>query len=136
MKITHLSIYQIASDGVFDNVNSYKEMNDIIKLYGEEYPEDYNNRVGMSFESQQGIGRSDRVLYDDTVNFPMDSVMIYLLQNGNKIDSTQTDITGFYQFIRKSNGTYNISASTHKSILQFLLLKADRVQKPVRPLTE
>lgn len=50
MKITHLSIYQISSDGVFDNVNSYKEMNDIIKLYGEEYPEDYNNRVGMSFE--------------------------------------------------------------------------------------
>lgn len=50
MKITHLSIYQISSDGVFDNVNSYEDMNKAIKSYGEQVPDDYNNRVGMSFE--------------------------------------------------------------------------------------
>ena len=49
-KITHLSIYQIFKDRVFDNVNSYSEMNESIKKYGEQVSDDYNNRVGMSFE--------------------------------------------------------------------------------------
>jgi superfamily II DNA or RNA helicase len=49
MKITHLSIYQISKDGVFDNVNSYSEMNESIKLYGEQN-NDYNDRTGLSFE--------------------------------------------------------------------------------------
>lgn len=38
MKITHLSVYQISKDGVFDNVNSYSEMNEQIKLYGVHTP--------------------------------------------------------------------------------------------------
>lgn len=50
MKITHLSIYQIANDKVFDNVNSYSEMNASLKNHGELVPDDYNNRVGMPFE--------------------------------------------------------------------------------------
>ena len=52
MKITHQSIYKISNDKVFDNVNSYKELNDSIKSYGEiqSSPEDYNNSVGAAFE--------------------------------------------------------------------------------------
>jgi hypothetical protein len=54
MKITHLSIFQISKDGVFDNVNSYKELNDHIKKYGESKDnpgaDEYNNSVGASFE--------------------------------------------------------------------------------------
>lgn len=50
MRITHQSIYQISKDKVFENVNSYSEMNKSIKKYGEFIPEDYNNRVGMAFE--------------------------------------------------------------------------------------
>jgi superfamily II DNA or RNA helicase len=52
MKITHQSIYKISNDKVFDNVNSYKELNESIKSYGESQssPEDYNNSVGAAFE--------------------------------------------------------------------------------------
>ena len=54
MKITHLSIFQISKDGVFDNINSYKELNDSIKKYGElsgtPGSEEYNNAVGNTFE--------------------------------------------------------------------------------------
>jgi superfamily II DNA or RNA helicase len=52
MKITHQSIYKISNDKVFDNVNSYKELNDSIKSYGEcqSSSEDYNNSVGAAFE--------------------------------------------------------------------------------------
>jgi len=53
MKITHLFIYQVARDGVFDKVNSYSDMNNAIKKYGDEYDtntEEYKNRVGLSFE--------------------------------------------------------------------------------------
>lgn len=50
MKITHLSVFQISKDGVFDNVNSYRELNESIKLYGESQPEEYNNLVGNAFE--------------------------------------------------------------------------------------
>jgi len=54
MRLTHLSIYQISKDGVFDNVNSYKELNDSIKKYGESKgtpgSDEYNNAVGNSFE--------------------------------------------------------------------------------------
>ena len=54
MKITHLSVYQIFKDGVFDNVNSYKEMDEHIKKYGESFgspgTEEYNKVVGDSFE--------------------------------------------------------------------------------------
>ena len=49
-KITHLSVYKIEKDNVFHNVNSYSEMNDTIKKYGESCPSEYNDRVGMSFE--------------------------------------------------------------------------------------
>ena len=49
MKITHLSVYQIANSNVFDSINSYKEMNDAIKKYGDD-SEDYNNAVGAAFE--------------------------------------------------------------------------------------
>ncbi len=47
MRLTHLSIYQISKDGVFDNVNSYKELNGSIKKYGESKgtpgSDEYNN---------------------------------------------------------------------------------------------
>jgi len=49
-KITHLSVYKIEKDNVFDNVNSYSDMNDSIKKYGESNPSEYNDRVGMAFE--------------------------------------------------------------------------------------
>jgi hypothetical protein len=37
MKITHLSVYKILQDGVFNNVNSYEDMNNSIKKYGERH---------------------------------------------------------------------------------------------------
>ena len=54
MKISHLSIYQISKDGVFDNVNSYKDLNENIKKYGESLgtpgTNEYNNTIGSCFE--------------------------------------------------------------------------------------
>ena len=50
MNIKHLSIYKIAKELVFNGVNSYKEMNDAIKAYGNLDQYDYNNRVGEAFE--------------------------------------------------------------------------------------
>jgi len=59
--ITHLFIYQTEKDGVFDNVNSYKELNETIKNYGKEQSKlqkeieelkkgVYNNTTGDLFE--------------------------------------------------------------------------------------
>jgi len=52
MNITHLSVYQVSKENVFENVNSYKELNDSIRSYGEvaESEEEYRNRVGSAFE--------------------------------------------------------------------------------------
>ena len=53
MKISHLSIYQISKDGVFDNVNSYKDLNENIKKYGESLgtpgTNEYNKTIGSAF---------------------------------------------------------------------------------------
>lgn len=52
--ITHRSIYQISKDNVFGSVNSYRELNDAIKKYGETFGSPgtdlYNDAVGMCFE--------------------------------------------------------------------------------------
>ena len=54
MKITHLSVYKILQDGVFNNVNSYEDMNNSIKKYGERHglsgSDKYNETVGACFE--------------------------------------------------------------------------------------
>lgn len=54
MKITHLSIYRINDSKVFDNINSYAELNNAISSYGksgsEEEDDNYNIRVGEAFE--------------------------------------------------------------------------------------
>jgi len=54
MRITHLNIYQISKDNVFDSTNSYRELNNNIKLYGESKgspgDKDYNDAVGAAFE--------------------------------------------------------------------------------------
>lgn len=55
MKITHLSVYRINENKVFENVNSYKELNDSIKSYGMSSgdnigSENYNLKVGEAFE--------------------------------------------------------------------------------------
>jgi superfamily II DNA or RNA helicase len=52
--ITHQSVYKIHKDKVFEKVNSYEEMNNAIKRYGESLgshdSEGYRNGVGMPFE--------------------------------------------------------------------------------------
>lgn len=52
--ITHQSVYKIHKDKVFDNVNSYEDMNNAIRKYGESLgkhdTEEYRNGVGMPFE--------------------------------------------------------------------------------------
>jgi superfamily II DNA or RNA helicase len=54
IRITHQSIYKISNDKVFDNVNSYRELNESIKLYGQSKgdvgSDEYNNSVGKAFE--------------------------------------------------------------------------------------
>lgn len=55
MKITHLSTYKVHDNKVFDNVNSYKDLNDQIKAYGRsgsDGPNDDNYRIrtGEAFE--------------------------------------------------------------------------------------
>jgi superfamily II DNA or RNA helicase len=52
--ITHLSIFKIENDKVFENVNSYKELNDSIKKYGlsvgDKQSDEYRDSTGMAFE--------------------------------------------------------------------------------------
>lgn len=50
MKITHLSIFKIAKLGLFDNVNSYSEMNKAIEDFGKNSGSDYNTLTGEAFE--------------------------------------------------------------------------------------
>ena len=50
MIITHRDIFEISKELVFENVNSYSEMNSSIKEYGNKFIEDYKNKVGMAFE--------------------------------------------------------------------------------------
>lgn len=52
MKITHKSVYNIYIENVFENVNSYTEMNNAIVKYGgkDTNSEKYRKRTGSSFE--------------------------------------------------------------------------------------
>ena len=76
----------------------------------------YNSCGSGTPESLQVGGHtvSGYFYYDDSLDIPLDSVQVYLLLNGNKIDSVQADVNGFYSFSDKPNSTYTISASTHK----------------------
>ena len=57
---------------------------------------------------------SGLITYFNTSNTPMDSVWVFLIHNGNMIDSTQADTDGYYIFNRVANGLYNIESTTHK----------------------
>ncbi len=55
MKITHLGVYQIFKDKVFDNVNSCDQMNKTIAKYGgnpktEQEHIEYGKKIGIAFE--------------------------------------------------------------------------------------
>ena len=52
--------------------------------------------------------------YNNTVDTPLDSLRVYLNLNGNKVDSTRTNLPGQYSFTGKAPATYTISATTHK----------------------
>jgi hypothetical protein len=61
-----------------------------------------------------GFTVSGYFTYANIYSTPLDSVEVFLKQNGNILDSTQADINGYYTFDRVINGTYNITATTHK----------------------
>ena len=52
--------------------------------------------------------------YDNIANTPIDSVKVYLNLNGNNLDSTLSNLLGFYQFSNVQNGAYDITAKTNK----------------------
>ncbi len=53
-------------------------------------------------------------VYNNAANTPLDSLKVYLNQNGIKIDSTKTNLAGAFTFPAVMNGTYTISATTSK----------------------
>lgn len=52
--------------------------------------------------------------YNNSANTPLDSLWVYLKENGDKLDSTRTTLSGTYSFQQVYNGTYTISAKTNK----------------------
>ena len=52
--------------------------------------------------------------YDDVQHTPLDSVWVFLVNSGNKLDSVQTDTNGYYIFSNVADGVYNITATTTK----------------------
>ena len=77
-----------------------------------------SNYCGFGFpgtlDVYTGSNVSGNFLYDNTY-IPLDSVFVYLVQNGNVIDSTRTDLNGYYTFSNVANGLYNIRGKTHKT---------------------
>ena len=72
-----------------------------------------------------GIGRSiiigtggyrinGNFTYDNLSNTILDSLEIFLMLNGSKVDSIQTNTNGYFEFNNVPNGSYNITATTHK----------------------
>jgi hypothetical protein len=94
-KITHLFIYKTEKDGVFDNVNSYNELNETIKKYGKE-----QSKLQETEELKKGV-------YNDTTG---DLFEIYtqffgnrygetpLLNIKNVIDTSDEPFTAGYDF--------------------------------------
>ena len=52
--------------------------------------------------------------YDNIQHTILDSVWVFLVTNGNKLDSVQTDTNGHYIFHHVPDGVYNITATTNK----------------------
>ena len=61
-----------------------------------------------------GFNISVTFLYNNSANTALDSLWIFLLNNGTKIDSTQTNLNGECQFTGIAPGTYTLSATTGK----------------------
>lgn len=58
---------------------------------------------------------SGHLKYDNTVQTPIDSAMVYLFKvDGTFVDSAMADINGFYEFTDLSNNSYYVTISTGK----------------------
>lgn len=62
--ITHRSIYQISKDNVFGSVNSYRELNDAIKKYGETFGYDFNDKKFRGYSQEVKIMKESDIIKD------------------------------------------------------------------------
>ncbi len=64
-----------------------------------------------------GFNITGTFTYNNAANTPLDSLWVFLKQNGVKIDSTRTNLSGNFTFTGKPNGIYTIRASTGKPFM-------------------
>ena len=83
---------------------------------------------------QLGYTVSGTFTYNNTANTPLDSVWVYLKQNGTTVYTTRTDLTGSYSFFNVFNGTYVTSAVTSKPFNGVNALDATKVSRHVAGL--
>lgn len=83
---------------------------------------------------QLGYSVTGTFTYNNSVNTPLDSVWVYLKQNGNTVKTSRTDLTGSYSFSNVFNGTYTVSAVTSKPFNGVNALDATKVSRHVAGL--
>ena len=54
--------------------------------------------------------------YENLQTTPLDSLLVFLLQNNSKVDSVRTNLSGQYIFSSKAPGTYRINATSRKPL--------------------
>ena len=57
---------------------------------------------------------SGNITYDNTSNTPLNDTKLYLISNGNKIDSATSNTSGNYQINNILNGSYNVELNSTK----------------------
>ncbi len=83
---------------------------------------------------QLGYTISGTFKYNNTAETPLDSVWVYLKQNGSTIKTARTDLTGSYAFYNVFTGTYTVSAVTSKPWNGVNALDATKVSRHVAGL--
>ncbi len=63
---------------------------------------------------QPGLDISGHYLYNNSANTPLDSLWVLLKHNGTGVDSTRTDLSGYFLFSGTGSGIYTISAWSGK----------------------
>gem|GEM_PF-1703589 len=65
-------------------------------------------------EVHEGLDITGAFTYNNSANTPLDSLWVILNENGVKVDSTRTNISGQYAFYNKPSHTYTIGVNCHK----------------------
>jgi len=110
--INLVSAQQVISSGGDYFSNS---VGSISQTIGETVIDTYStssNILTQGFQQPLGATISGQISYNNSPNTPLTSVKIFLIRNGDLIDSALVNSQGQYQFLYKPQGEYTFSCTT------------------------